>query len=96
MDAVSELELRLTDFANETDGFSPEMIDYIQSVYSDDHGKSKLRFVSKLVVTSKNVKKKAVSVYALVDAKCKKDTGEIFKITVKDSLAERINKVEHG
>ena len=96
MDAVSELELRLTDFANETEGFSPEMIDYIQSIYSGDHGKSKLRFVSKLVIALKNVKKKAVSVYALADVKCKNDTGEVFKITVKDSLAKGINKVEHG
>ena len=35
-------------------------------------------------------------VYPLADVKCKKDTGEVFKRTVRDKLAEGINRVEHG
>ena len=45
---ASELELRLTDFANAQADFHPNMIAYIQSIYSGDHGKGKLRFGAKL------------------------------------------------
>ena len=102
MNPVSELELRLTDFANAREGFHPDQIDHIYSIYSGDHGIGKLHFVSTLVVGLLPNKagcneEKAMSVYPLfADVKCRKDTGAIFKATIKDDLAEGINRVEHG
>ena len=78
MNPVSELEIRLTDFANAKEGFHPDQIDYIYSIYSGDHGIGKLRFVLKLVVghlpnKAGGNEEKAVTVYPLADVKCKKE-----------------------
>ena len=96
MDPAAELELRLTDFANRDDDFDPTQIEYVHSIYSGDHGKGKLRFCSKLVIGLKDSETKATVVYPLGDVKCRKDKSVIFKNTIKDSLAEGINRVEHG
>lgn len=102
MDAVDELELRLTDIANSTDDFHPSKLSNICSIYTGDHGKGKLRFGSKLVawlkqaVMDKDKWEKLVRIYPLADVKCRKDNGEIFKGTIKDNLATAINRVEHG
>ena len=95
MDAAEELEIRCTDFANSTDDFCPSMIEYIQSIYTGDHGLGKFRMGAKLVLGLKG-EDKAVVVYPLADVKCKKDTGEVFKETVHKNLAAGINKVEDG
>ena len=51
MDAASELELRLTDFANHVPNFHPSMIEIVSYIYTaGDHGKRKFRFGTKLVV----------------------------------------------
>ena len=44
------------------------------------------------------MKKKAIgiSVYPLADISCTKDTGEVFKNTVKPNLAKGINRVHNG
>ena len=91
MDPARELEIRLTDFANKIKDFQPEMIDYIQSLYSGDHGKGKLCFGAKLVIRLKNEEQNHVSVYPLGDIKCKKDKGEIFKESILDTLKPGIN-----
>ena len=78
MDPSSELELRLSDYANTAEDFHPDQIDFIHSIYSGDHGKGKLRFGAKLVIGLKEGNEKAVSVYPLADVKCKKDTGEVL------------------
>ena len=95
MDAAEELTLRCTDFANTTDEFCPGDIEYIQSIYTGDHGKGKFRMGAKLVIGLKG-EDKAVTVYLLADVKCKKDTGKVLKETVHKNLATGINKVEHG
>ena len=79
MDAAEEVELRLTDYANTDKDFHPEDIDFVQSIYTGDHGKGKLRFGAKLVIGLNGNKTKAVAVYPLADVKCKKDTGGAFK-----------------
>ncbi|KAL7533094.1 hypothetical protein ACHAWF_006364 [Thalassiosira exigua] len=96
MDPVKELELRLTNFANEIPGFDPANIEYIHSLYSGDHGKEKLRFGSKLVVQMTGEKNRYTRVYPLGDAKCKKDNGDVFSNTLKPDLAAGINRVEKG
>ena len=98
MDPVRELEICLTDFANQCTNFNPTNIKTIASIYTGDHGKGKLRFGAKLVVrTDVNGSTSSYStIYPLADVKCKKDTGEIFKRTVKDNLSIGINRVEHG
>ena len=44
------------------------------------------------------MKKKDIGilVYPLADILCTKDTGEVFKNTVKTNLVEGINRVHHG
>ena len=70
----------------------------LQSIYTGDHGKEKLRFGSKLVVRydepASDKPSKWTSVYPLADAKCKKDNGDIFKNTIKNELAKGINAIE--
>ena len=82
MDAVEEVELRLTNYANTDKDLHPEDIDSIQSIYTGDHGKGKLRFGAKLVIGLNGNKSKAVAVYPLDDVKCKEDTSEMFKEVV--------------
>jgi len=53
MDPASEMELRLTAFANLVVDFDPEMIESITSIYTGDHDKGKLHFGSKLVIRTK-------------------------------------------
>ena len=97
MDPAAELELRLDDFSNESPDFHPDKIDFIQSIYTGDHGIGRFRFGAKLVIALKDRNQgKFVLVYPLADVKCKKDTGEVLKETVHKNLAEGINKVEHG
>ena len=50
MDPKMELELRLSDFANTMHNFDPAKIETISLIYTGDHGLSKLRFGSKLVI----------------------------------------------
>ena len=64
-------------------------------MYAGDHGKSKHRFGSKLVIRLKEGKN-ATQIYALADIACTKDTGEVFRSTVMHTLAKGVNKVEDG
>ena len=95
MDASEVVKLWLTKYANNDKDFRPKDIDSIQSIYTGNHGKGKLRFGAKLVIGLNGNKTKAVAVYPLADVKCKKDTGEVFKETIHKNLAAGINKVEH-
>jgi len=96
MDAAEEVELRLTDYANTNKDFRPEDIDFVQSIYTGDHGKGKLRFGAKLVIGLNGNKTKAVALYLLAYVKCKKDTGEVFKEKIHKNLAAGIKKGENG
>ena len=102
IDPTAELELRLTDFAKSRKDFlHPDQTEYIYSIYSGDHGKGKLRFGLKLVLSlvrkESDKEERAMPVYPLADDKCKKDTDEIFKSTVKVNLSKGVNRVvEHG
>jgi len=98
MDAVSELELRLTDFANYVPNFHPSMIETVSSIYTGDHGKGTFQFETKLVVRTREEDglKKWPVVYPLADVKCKKDAGKIFKATVHKNLAAGVDKIVHS
>ena len=84
MDAASELELRMTDFANHVTNFHPSMIESVASIYIGDHGTGRFWFGTKLVVmTSEDNESKKWSVaYPLADVKYKEDTGTVCKQTV--------------
>ena len=90
MDAEFEIKLRLTYYANGINDFDPANIKSIFAIFLGDHGNGKHRSICNLVVrTAGRVKWNRI--IPLGDISSSKDNCEIFKGTIKDNLAKRIN-----
>jgi hypothetical protein len=96
LDPMAEFKSKLESLVNKTcNSFDPRQIEYILVVYGGDHGKSKFRFVSKLIVKMKDKEPHNV-IYPLADVECKKDTGKVLKNTVIPNLKLGVDGVEGG
>ena len=60
MDAAEEVKLQLIDYANTDKDFHPEDTDFVQSIYTEGHGKGKLRFGARVVIGLNGNKTKVV------------------------------------
>ena len=84
--ALDELRWKVRGYINSIDGFKVEDIEFIFTVYGDDHGCGKYRFVTKLIIDMKD---------GLAEIDCKKDSGEVLKKTIGENIINGINTVEN-